>query len=753
MPPSFHDPAESRPHFRLTRRGLLIGTGATLGLAVGYALWPRSYPGGMAAHAGETGFGPWLRIAPDGRTTIAVPQAEMGQGVMSAFAQIVADELGASWQLMAVEPATWHPVYANAAVLREFADGLPRLPQAFARHLPARTAEQLNFHLTAASTSLRNYHDALRLAAAEARQLLIAAAARKWGVAAARIDTANGAIFYKANRMRFGDAVALVDLSASPAKPALRAATARPLAGKVLPRIDLPPKVDGRARFGSDVRIPGLVYAAIRHGPIGSRLTALDSPEGIVAVNGADWGGNWFASIGHTNWEARQNLSRIKAQFSTGNRPDQAALQKILIDAARSSTGSVLVSRGSVDAIADPQNRVEAEYQLPFLAHASLEPLTATARLTGARAEIWGPTQSLSFAHQQVAQALQMPTEAVTIYPTLIGGGFGRAIEPDAMVEAALIARAVDRPVQLSWSRAEDFHNGRFRPPAIARARGNLAAGRIGTIDIRITSPVLLADLLGRQMPDIAPDADAGNAFDIAGLESIPYAIDNLRITHVPVRLPVPLGYWRGGAHNVSAFVLESLIDELAEIANADPLAFRLAHLREQPRAQQVLRAVAQAADWNAPLPKGRARGIALHQSFGSIAAMVVTASVDAGRPQIHDIVSAIDCGPVLAPDSVRAQLEGAAVMGLSAALFEASHFADGEVAPRDFDRYRVARMADMPSHVRTVLVNGADSDATAIGGVSETGLPPAAPALANALARATGKRARSLPLFDLYSG
>lgn len=739
---------ESRPHFRLTRRGLLIGTGATLGLAVGYAFWPRSYPGSMPAPDGETAFGPWLRIAPDGRVTVAVPQAEMGQGVMSAFAQIVADELGANWQLMGVEPAIWHPTYANAEAVSMVADGLPGAARIFARKMPEQTAKRRNLQLTVGSTSIRNFEPALRRAAAQARQLLMEAAARQWGVAVARLDTRDSTIVYKANRMDFAEAIKLVDARQAAPAPVLRPVEQRTLAGKSLPRIDLPPKVDGRARLAGDVRIPGLIYAAIHHGPPGSRLEAFDAPDGLRPISGPDW----IATTGRTNWEARRNLKRIKAEFALpdGDPLSNDSIHQMLTNALATDTSSAILKRGSPDNLpTDPDDRIEAEYALPLVAHALPEPLTATARLSAGRAEIWAPSQASGFAHQKIAAALDLPADAITIYPTLAGGGFGRLIEADHMMKAALIAQATGQPVQLTCSRAEDFRSGHFRAPALAQVRAGMGGTRIAAMDIRIATPVLLADMLGRHMPDIAPDAHSPNRFDMRGLLSIPYAIDNLRIGHAPCPLPLSLGYWRGGPDNVTAFILESLMDELAGLSGADPLEFRLQHLDANSRHARVLRAAARASKWGTPLASGQGRGMAVHESCGSVVAMVVTAGITSGRVQIHDVLIAIDCGPVLAPDSVRAQLEGAAIMGLSAALYEEIGISDGQITTQDFGQYRIARMADMPVRLRTLLLN---SEAPT-GGVSEAGLPPAAPALANALARATGQRARQLPLGPFYGG
>jgi isoquinoline 1-oxidoreductase beta subunit len=392
---------------------------------------------------------------------------------------------------------------------------------------------------------------------------------------------------------------------------------------------------------------------------------------------------------------------------------------------------------------------IVAEYSLPYLAHACMEPMTATARILDGRAEVWGPTQSLTLAHMQVAEALGVESDSVVIHPTLLGGGFGRKAEADAMVEAALIAKAVGKPVQLIWSREEDIGSDRFRPPVHAKMRGVVTPERrLAAWDARVAAPALSNNFLKRNMPAFASETDKASAADIEGLAEIPYAADAFRAVHVPVGQPAPLGYWRSVGHSFSAFVVESFADELAVAAGADPLAFRLALLADRPRHAAVLKAAAEAGHWGDPVSKGFGRGIAVHESFGSIAAMVVVAGIVDGRVRLAEVVTALDCGRAIAPDSVRAQLEGAAIMGLSAAIGEAVTFADGEAVERNFHLYDVLKLADSPIRLATVLV---PSDGP-LGGVGEPGLPCAAPALANALAAATGRRARSLPLARAYT-
>jgi isoquinoline 1-oxidoreductase beta subunit len=392
--------------------------------------------------------------------------------------------------------------------------------------------------------------------------------------------------------------------------------------------------------------------------------------------------------------------------------------------------------------------RLSADYRVPFLAHAAMEPMVAVARVADGRAEIWGPTQSLTLAHWAVAEALGLETDAVTIHPTLVGGGFGRKAEADAMVEAALIARATGKPVLLQWSRGEDLAAGRFRPPAAARMEAGLAEdGSITDWTARIAVPSVSASFAARVMPRFAPDPASASDGAIEGAAEIPYAVGAFAAEHVAIVQPVPLGFWRSVGHSFSAFFVESFVDELAAEAGIDPLAYRLHLLDGKPRLQRVLKAAADAGQWAGALPAGIGRGIALHESFGSIVATVVEAGVADGGIRIRRLASAIDCGRAINPDSVRAQVEGGALMGLSAALGEGMGFAGGMAEARNFDGYPLLSMRHSPEVVTTTIVESGE----ALGGVGEPGTPPAAPALANALFAATGKRARTLPLLAQF--
>ncbi len=733
-------PSPTRRTLLPSRRAFLIGAGATLGVGIGFLVWPRNWPAPDLARDGEVALNAWVRIAPDGGVVLAIPQAEMGQGIWSGLAQILADELGADWRRIAVEPAPLHPAYAHVGLAAIGTAGLPPVARDIAAFAGATVIRRMNLHLTGGSTSIKGYHDILREAGAVARALLAGAAARAWKVDAAAIDTRDGFAVYKANRMSFADAVRDI-LPEDAERARLRPDADRRFVGTPLPRLDLPPKVDGSARFGADVRVPGMVFAAIAHGPVGNgRLVTVKGPAGARAIRGA----NWVATTGATSFEAMRALDALEPVWDTDGEAAGDWIADTLAQALAGPDGKRVAGTDKVEA-ALGDRPVVAEYAVPFLAHACMEPMVATCRIEEGRVELWGPTQSLTLAVSGVARALGVSEEMVTVHPTLLGGGFGRKAEADHFIEAALIARAVGKPVQLQWSRREDLHADRFRPAAIARMRGAIGPdGRIAAFDARIAVPNVGASFMGRNMPAFAPGADSASASAIEGADALPYAVGAFRATHVPVATPVPLGYWRSVGHSFSAFFVEAFLDELAAAAGKDPVAFRLAHLEGMPRHAAALRAVAEDSRWDEPSPPGLAKGVALHESFGSIVATVVEAGVADGTVRITRTWTAIDCGRAVNPDSVRAQIEGGTLMGLDAALHGRVDFADGMARQANFDSYPLMRLADTPVMATRVIQSGA-----ALGGVGEPGTPPAAPALVNALARATGSRLRRLPLAD----
>lgn len=727
---------------RSTRRGFLIGTGAVAGLVVGYAVWPRSPALNWAAAPDETVINGFVKIGTDGRVVVAIPQAEMGQGVASALAQIAAGELGADWNTVSVEPAPLNPIYANRGMGIDPTEALPAALRGFARWGVGQVAEHFDVQMTGGSTSVRGFAKPMRAAGAAAREMLCRAAAREWGADWTQCTTADGFVTYKANRVRFAEIAGKVVADDMPSSPKLSATT--PLIGKSLPRLDIPAKTDGSARFGIDVRLPGMVYAAVRSGPVGApKLVRADTAKAKAVPGVLDIvsGPTWVAVVATTWWTAQKALALVEPVFAVQPRAAGAWATDAPLRALSAADAKTVRDDGDAAAALAGARVVSADYTVPYLAHAALEPMTATAWIDGGRVEVWAPAQSLSLATWGVARALGVDDETVTVHPTLIGGSFGRKVEIDAAVQAALIARAVKRPVQLIWSRPEDIAQDKFRPAAAARMRGSVAGGRIAAWDSRVAVADVAASFTARNLPAIAGEPKAGAAA-IEGAVYLPYDLAHVRVEHALVVTPVPLGFWRSVGHSFSAFFVESFVDELAHAADADPGAFRLAMLKDRPRHAAVLTAALAAAGPLGEIEPGVGRGVALHESFGTIVAEVAEVEVKPGEPpRVRRVVAAIDCGPVVNPDGVRAQVEGAIAYGLAAALHGRITFADGRPEQTNFDDYPVLGLAEAPA-IEVVIV---PSDA-AMGGVGEPGTPPIAPAVANAIFAASGKRFRSLP-------
>lgn len=725
------------------------------GLAVGWALWPRASADRWAAAPGETVLNAHVKIGGDGRVVVAVAQAEMGQGIWSALAQIVADELGADWRAVGVEPAPLGPDYANPGLALGAAAGLSEPMRSVVMAAGRRVARLFDFQITGGSNSVRAWEMPLRTAAAGARAMLVAAAARRWDVDAAEIDTAGGFVIYKANRLPFHALVGEVDPDDAPAHPPLR--PARRLAGQSVLRLDIPAKVDGSARFGIDVRLPGLAYAAIDQGPIGARVISHSGPPlaaGVKLVVQPDFvacvADNWFA--------ARKALNSLSIKWQAGESPPGPWLDAALRGALAAdgqpfgpagNVGKAVRDEGDVAGALAGRGIVTAEYGLPFLAHACLEPMTATARVADGRAEIWAPTQSASLAARAVARALDIGTDDVVVHPTLIGGGFGRKVEGDACAQAALIARAAGRPVQLIWSREEDMAHDMFRPAVAARLHGKATPNGIDGWNAAIAVPDVGAAFAARNLGSFAGRPSAG-AGAIEGAVDLPYAIPNIRVQHCLADCTAPLGFWRSVGHSFTGFIVESFVDELAASAAVDPGQFRLAMLKDRPRHAAVVAAV---MEMGGPLGRDAepgaggaitARGLALVESFGSIVAQIAEVeTVPGGRPRVTQVWAAVDCGRVINPDTVVAQIEGGIVYGLSAALFGRISFSGGRVEQDNFHAYPLVTMADCPPIDVRIIPSDAEP-----GGIGEPGTPPIAPAVANALFAATGKRWRTLPFF-----
>lgn len=702
------------------RRFLELGGSAAGGLLLGFHLPVGGAGERFAAANAKLGEAPavnaWLRIAPDDSVTILVAEAEMGQGVYTSMPMLVAEELEVDWARVRAEMAPVTPAYDSRVSGRQSTGG---------------------------STSVRQGFDQLREVGAQAREMLRRAAAERWGVPLEACSAEGGRVLHRetGRALRYGELAAAASRLEPPASVTLKDPERWSILGKPTRRLDTPAKSNGSAIFGTDVRVPGMLFGMVMACPVlGGRLVRVDSAPalavpGVRAVVPTE---RAAIVVADTTWNARKGLSRLAPEWDEGPllTLDSAQIRERLrrgLDA----DAALAHAEGDVSAVFGGAERVhEAVFEVPFLAHATMEPMNATAHVRGDSADVWVPTQSRTSTRDEVAAMLGLAPERVRVHSTFLGGGFGRRLERDFAFDAVAASRAVGAPVQVLWSREEDMRHDFYRPASTARMRAALdAAGRPTGLHVRIACPSILA----RIVPGWSEGEVDGAA--VEGLDELPYAIANQRVEYAQVETGVPVGFWRSVGNSQNGFFVEAFVDELARAAGADPLAFRLALLGERPRCAAVLHKVAAMAGWGRAKP-GRHLGLALFAGYDSIVAQVAEVSVESNRVRVHDVHCAIDCGLVLNPDTVAAQMESAIVFGLSAALMGEITISKGRVEQRNFTDYRMLTLESAPSiHVHIV------PSAQRPGGVGEPGIPPIAPAVANAVAAATGNPVRTLPL------
>ncbi|HUP06123.1 MAG TPA: molybdopterin cofactor-binding domain-containing protein [Caldimonas sp.] len=761
----------------MKRRLLLGALGVGGALVVGWGfLPPRSRLGGvdtMPAARAQVPLNGWIAIADDGGVLLAMARSEMGQGVHTALAMLAAEELDVPLDRVRLVQAGTDTLYGNVAM---FTASLPLHPRdteagretALAtggQWVVSKIARELGLSVTGGSSSVIDAWHVLPLAAATARAQLVNAAALLWRLPASELRVDAGVVSHASGpRAHYGE-LARSAAATPPGRVQRKPPSRWKLIGTSAPRIDAAAKSDGAAVFGIDVRPPGLVFAAVRHCPmIGGSPGAVDVdaamrlPDVERVVHLGSYAGSTpaLAVVARSSWHAQRGADALRVAWQP---PPTGALDSAVIeadllatahDASRSGRGFVFHQRGDVDA-ADraAARRMEAVYRAPYVAHAPMEPVNCTARVADGMVEVWAATQVPGLARAVAARAAGVREEHVTVHVTYLGGGFGRRLEAEVVGQAVRVALETGgRPVQLLWSREEDLGHDVYRPAGAAVLSSSLdARGR--PLSLRITSAgdAITPRWMERVLPALAGPVDTPDKTASEGLYDQPYGIPHQRIAHVATRHGVPIGFWRSVGHSHHAFFAESFIDELAHASGEDPVAFRLALLDDAPRHKAVLRLAAQKADWpghGSPrtLPAGVARGVALHESFGSIVAQVAEVSLVDGRPRVHRVVCAADVGTVVNPGIVAQQMEGAIVFALSAALHGRIDIVDGVVRQTNFPSYPLVRLAESPV-VETWLVESTRPP----GGVGEPGTPPLAPAVANALFALTGKRLRELPL------
>ncbi|MDT9599284.1 xanthine dehydrogenase family protein molybdopterin-binding subunit [Sphingosinicella rhizophila] len=728
----------------ISRRTLLIGGGAGVGLLIAFAIWPRSYQPNLRAGPGEQIFNAFLKIADDGRVVVVVPQAEIGQGVWTSLPQILADELGADWRTISVEPAPISPLYANRFIAEErAARQWPDALEGVGRWTAGENATRNALMLTGGSTSIRAFEPVMREAGAAARALLSKAAAKRWNVDWEVLDTAQGFVLNGSEKLSFAELAAEAAQQDLPEYLPVRGGAEGRLVGQELPRLDVPSKVDGTALFAGDIRMPDMVYASSRSAPTpDARLVEVDrkAAQAIPGVVGVFENPRWAAAIATNWWAANRGLEAMKPVFEMrGEGPDDARIEEALAEALDKDEGSRIFNRGDVGAVYAEGNVLRAHYSAGVAANAPIEPLTATARLQGDRLEVYAPTQAPGLARAAAAHVSGLPEAQVTIYPTLIGGGYGRKLEMDAIVQVAEMAVRAKRPVQLVWSRIEETVQDTFRPPARAVLSARLGEGGfILAWQARITAPAVA--------PGLGARLGGGQALmverDGADGAIPPYAIPAVAVDHLPVEIGIRTGAWRSGSRSYTVFFMESFIDELARQAGVEPLSFRMQMLGDNPRLARCLSTAAALGGWDGG-GDGSTMGIAAHSGFGSHMALLVEIEVSRSqRIRVRRAVAAVDCGRVVNPDIVRQQIEGGIMFGISAAVGNPISFEGGRPDVRGFAGLGLLTLAGSPE----VMVELIPSDEPP-GGVTELAVPAAAPAIANAFHAVSGARLRSLPL------
>lgn len=756
----------------MKRRGWLLGTTAGMGaLLVGWLALPQRSRVGLASlmtpGEGDIALNGWIKILPDGGVVLAMPRSEMGQGVHTALPQLVAEELDVSLARVRIEQAGWDAVYGNVAVLvgslpfhpaeEEREDGFGRVKAG--RWLVGKVARELGLNVTGGSSSVADAWGVVRLAAATARASLLGAASLHWKLPAEELQVADGVVSHPSGRTATYGELARLALATPPGAVQLKERAAWRVIGQPAPRLDVPAKVNGTARFGLDVRLPGMRFAALRLATmLGGTPGRVDAHAALAmpgvhrlvmlpAYAGSTAG---FAIVADSYWQAQQAVQAVEVDW----RPramgplDSRRIARELEDEVKLRDGFQFFGTGDVEQAAREGGRtIEAWYSAPFLAHATLEPMNATARVSGRRVEVWAPTQVPAMCRAAAARVADVPVDNVDVHVTLLGGGFGRRLEVDYVAQAVRIAMDMPGvPVQLIWSREEDTRHDFYRPMQVARLRATVdRSGVPVALQIKSAGDAISPRWMERTLPALASPVDIPDKTTSEGLFDQPYGFAHQKMEHVFAHSGVPVGFWRSVGHSHNAFFIECFIDELAMELGRDPVELRRMLLKDAKRHLAVLNLAAEKAGWGVrPPPAGRARGVALHEAFGSIVAQVAEVSLEKGAPRIHRVVCAIDCGTVVNPQIVAQQMEGAVVFGLTAALHGRIDVHEGVVQQRNFPDYRMLTLASAPQ-VETWIVSSERLPA----GVGEPGVPPVAPAVANALFTLTGKRQRSLP-FEL---
>ncbi|RDZ27398.1 xanthine dehydrogenase family protein molybdopterin-binding subunit [Lysobacter silvisoli] len=705
------------------KAGALAGGGLVVGFLIpGARRFAMAEPAAAAAAAAPFVPNAFVRIGEDDSVTVLLAHSEMGQGIWTGLAMLIAEELDADWSKIRVEHAPAAPAYAHTA---------------------------FGAQMTGGSTSIWSEFDRYRQAGATARALLVQAAAQRFGVPATEVTTANGVASGGGKSARYGELAAeAAKLPAPAAAAALKDAKDWKIIGKPTKRLDTPEKITGKAKFGMDVQFEGLLTAVVARPPVfGGTVKSFDASaaKAVAGVRDVVQVPTGVAVVADHYWAAKLGRDALKVEWDLGPNAglDTAKLREEFRKLA-ATPGAVAAQAGdAAAALAKAGKTVDAEYNVPYLAHAPMEPLNCTVKIDASGCDIWTGTQFQTVDQQVAAGILGLKPEQVRIHTLFLGGGFGRRATPtsDFVSEAVQVAKAAGKPVKTVWSREDDVRGGYYRPMYLQQARVAVDAEGypVAWQHRMVGQSIIMGTPFEAMMVKNGVDATS-----VEGVADSPYVKDlpNHRVELHSPKTGIPVLWWRSVGHSYNAFVMESLIDELAHAAGKDPVEYRRALLKAHPRHLAALNLAAEKAGWGSPVEKGRGRGVAVHESFGSFLAQIAEVSVENGAIRVHKVVCAIDCGVAVNPEGVRAQMESGIAFGLGAALHSELSFQDGRVQQSNYHDYRVLRINEMPV-VEVHIVPSTER----MGGAGEPGTAPVAPAVANAVYALTGQRLRELPL------
>jgi len=752
----------------MKRRTFVLRTVLAVGaLGVGWSvLPPRSRLGDgddIPEVSGESALNGWVKIGTDGHVTVIMSKSEMGQGIHTALAMLLADELDADWAQVRIEMSPIDKIYNNIVTI---VDGLPFHPdddgliRRTTAWLTAKTMREVGVMITGGSSSVKDLWLPMRQAGASARAMLVAAAAESWKVPASEITVSAGVITHPSGRRAsFGELIASAAKQPLMGTAPLKDPSQFKIIGRPTRRLESAAKQTGKATFGIDVTLPGMLHASVVMCPTlggtvqsfdGSAAQAMPGVRHVLSVVGYNGGTAGVVAIADTPYHAMKAVRAIPVVWAHGAMAGVSSAD-ILTRLSRtldSATGPAYYKHGDVtSALAGAATRVSAEYHVPYLAHAAMEPVNCTVQFKDGHATVWASTQVPGLARRAAAKALDIDEHDVDVRVQFIGGGFGRRLDVDFIGQAAAIAKVANgAPVQTIWSREEDMQHDFYRPACVSRnAAGLDASGKLVAWSATSAGQAVLPGALDRYfgLPGVPLDKTTSQ-----GAYDQPYEYPAARVAHEIVPLPVPVGLWRSVGHSHQAFFTECFMDEVAAAAHQDPIAFRLALLTNHPRHAAVLRRAAERAGWGTPPPATtdglrRGRGVALHESFGSIVAMIADVTVDASSViRATRVVTAIDCGFPVNPNTIRQQVEGGVIFALSAAFHGEITIENGRVKQSNYHDYPMLRMQDTPVIDVEIMPSIEHPE-----GVGEPPVPPVAPAIANAIFAATGQRLRSLPL------